>query len=76
MDPAGQGFKFSFTIKYIVCDVSGSIQTGKKKLWEIFSIICLHLGKRVIEFLVTKGLLGTNSYFLIFVKIGKCVWRL
>lgn len=71
MDPAGQGFRFYFTVRYVVCDVSGNMQTGKKKLWEILSM-CLHLGKPVIEFLVIKGLLGTNSHFLIFVKIGKC----
>lgn len=32
--------------------------------------------KPVTEFLVSKGLWGANSHFLVFVKIGKCFWRL
>lgn len=32
--------------------------------------------KPVTEFLDSKGLWGTNSHFLAFLKIGKCFWRL
>lgn len=74
MDPTGQDFRFYFEIavRYIVYNVSGSMQIGEKKSWDFFSVkLCLHLGKPVIVFLLTKVLLGTNRYFLIFVKIGK-----
>lgn len=75
MDPVGQGFRFDFAVRY-VCEISGNMQTGEKKLWEFLSILCLYLDKPVGEFLVTKGMLGTNSHFLIFVKFGKYLWRL
>lgn len=31
--------------------------------------------QHISEFLVTECLLEINSHFLIFVKIGKCLWR-
>lgn len=74
MNPVGQGFGFylEIVVRCTVCNVSGSMQIGEKKLWEFLSVkLCLQLGKPVIKFLLTKGLLGTNRHFLIFVNIGK-----
>lgn len=73
MGPAGWPFRFDLAVRYIVMLVGAA---DWKENMGFLSVTGSSFIKPGTEFLVSKGLWGTNSHFLVFVKIGKCFWRL
>lgn len=68
MGPAGQLFRFDLAVRYIMMLVGTA---DWKEETGFLSVTGSPFIKPVTEFLVSKGLWGTNSHFLVFVKIGK-----
>ena len=64
---------------HAVCGISGSMGIDESGVCDSHGVkvcvVCLCLSKPALELLFTKGLLGTKKHFLVFVKIGKHLWR-